>query len=85
MRPHTLAALAGAVMLAAEYGGGASGRGGMGGYRLSPEERAKRQAAKLARAETMLAKAEAKRARRRSRNAQLEVLAGSPAREDRAE
>jgi hypothetical protein len=66
MRPGTLIALAGAVMLSADYGANA-GRGSMGGYRLSPEERSKRQAARASRAVSLLAKAEAKRERRRQK------------------
>lgn len=76
MRPAALAALAGAVMLSANVGGAPSGRGRMGGFRMSPEERARRKALKAARADEMLAKAEAKRERRRLRNVRL-LLSGA--------
>lgn len=74
-RPGRMRMLGIMAAMAAIGGGGfaASGRSAKGGYPLSPEEREKRRAVKGSRAGVLLAKAEAKRERRRIRNAQLTI------------
>lgn len=68
MRRSSLLAIA--AMSALAVGGGSTPRAGMGGTRMSPEDRARRDAEKLGRRAFKLAAAEAKRdckaAKRRS-------------------